>query len=518
MSEKEATYRELINECQKLQKELESYRRYNELIEASEAKVNSLINNQDASIWSIDTNYNYVVLNNFFIKAYKEAFGIDLQKGTSALSILPPELARYWKEKYDIALTGQKTDFEFTNTNNGIESIYQVSLNPVLTNNKVTGVSALSIDISNQKQVETALAENNTNMLAIMDNTLESIWAIDTNYNILFTNSVFKSEFHKSFGVELIRGNNLLEALPEVLKPVWKPRYDRALNNERFSFIDEIDTGKQVYYVEVSMNPILSNNQVIGTSFFANNITQRIVAQKALKESEKQLQELNRTKDKFFSIIAHDLRSPFNSILGLSDLLVSKAIDKGDIEETARSIQKSSQQAMALISNLLEWSSSQSGKIDYKPNTLDICDVLNEELKALEANYKQKDIAIKKSIPETTQVFADRYMIGSVFRNLLSNAIKFTDKKGHIELSCHPNKTHITFTIKDNGIGIAEDNIPKLFRIDQNLSTQGTHNEQGTGLGLSLCKEFIEMHGGQIWAESELNKGSAFYFTLPLYS
>ncbi len=513
---KKATYQELYNKCQQLEKELENNRLVNELIANSEARVNSLINNQDASIWAIDNNYNYVVVNNFFAQAYEKAFGIKLQVGTSALSLVPPNVAKFWKEKYDIALTGQKTDFEFIHTTNGYESVYQVSLNPVMSNNRVTGVSALSIEITKQKQTETALAENNTNMQAILDNTLESIWAIDTDYNILFTNSVFKYEFLNNFGVEINKGTNLLNALPDKLKPIWKPRYDRALNNERFSFVDEVDTGKQIYYVEVSMNPIVSNEQVIGASFFANNITQRTVAQKALKESEKQLKELNRTKDKFFSIIAHDLRNPFNSILGLSDLLVNNIAQKDNIEEIAKNILKSSQQAMDLISNLLEWSSSQSGKIDFKPDSIDISDVVNEALISVEANYKQKSIVIHNNITSPTIFIADRYMIGSIFRNLISNAIKFTNEGGIIELSSASNTTQITFSIKDNGIGIEENNINKLFRIDQNFSTQGTNKEQGTGLGLALCKEFIERHNGQIWVNSEKNKGSEFSFSLPI--
>lgn len=509
------THQELLEQNDRLNRELEHLRQQVKAEEASEAKVKSLINNQDASIWSIDVNYNYVILNDFFIKAYKEAFGIELIKGAPALEILEPELAAFWRDKYDQALGGKKIDFEFVHELNGRESFYQVSLNPVISNNEVTGVSALSTDITNQKLIEAALAENNANMLAIMDNTLESIWAIDTAYNILFANSVFKNEFFTSFNVQLNKGVNLLNSLPEPLKPIWKPRYDRALNNERFSFVDEIDTGKQIYYVEVSMNPIMNNGKVVGASFFANDITRRTVAQKALKENEKRLEELNHTKDKFFSIIAHDLRSPFNSILGLSNLLVENIVDDNDIETTAQAIQKSAHQSVALISNLLEWARSQTGKIDYQPDLIDINNIIREELISLEPLTKQKQIQINNHIAWPTIAYADQYMLGCIMRNLLSNAIKFTNPSGQITLSAEYKENQLIVSIKDSGVGIDATNIPKLFVIDQNHSTSGTHNEQGTGLGLVLCKEFIEMHGGKIWVRSEKNKGSEFSFTLP---
>ena len=487
--------------------------------EETYSNLNALINNQDTSIWSIDSEYNYIIFNNYFKNAYKEAFGITLEKGLNSLDILSTELATFWKDKYDTALKGNQINFEFDNQHNNTVHTYKVSLNPVISNYTVIGVTALSVDITEQKSIKQILQESNTNMMAIMENTLESIWAINTSYEILYTNSVFNTEFYNSFGVKLEKGTNLLKSLPEGIQSTWKARYDRALNNERFSFVDEVHVGDKIIYIEVSMNPIIRDNKVIGASFFANDISRRVNALKALEENEQRLKESNITKDKFFSIIAHDLKSPFTSIAGLSDLLVSEAQNGRsieNIENTAKIIQKSSHHAMNLITNLLEWSRSQSGRMTFNPDYFDVTSVIQEELSAFESIARQKQIRINNTIISKTVVYADKYMISSIFRNLISNALKFTNSNGQISISSRLNEVEIFFSVSDTGVGIDTEDLPKLFVIDQNHSTNGTDNEQGTGLGLILCKEFTEKHQGHIWARSEKNKGSEFCFSLPV--
>ncbi|MCU4154465.1 PAS domain-containing sensor histidine kinase [Carboxylicivirga sp. A043] len=507
---------ELLNEGERLKREDEILQNESSQLEAVNSNLNALINNQDASIWSIDTQYNYVLFNDFFKQVNKDIFGVELKRGLNSLSILPADIADFWKEKYDQALLGKQVRFEFVADTNDEAHIYDIALNPVISKQKIIGVSALSIEITEQKKAEQALLDSNTNMSAIMENTLESIWAINTNYEILYSNTVFTNSFLNSFGVKLKKGTNLLESLPDTLKPVWKARYDRALSNERFSFVDEINLDESIIYVEVSMNPIIRNNKVIGASFFANDISKRINALKALEENEQRLKESNVTKDKFFSIIAHDLKSPFNSIVGLSDLLVSSSEKGEDIERIAKIIQKSSHQAMNLITNLLEWARSQSGKIAFNPEYFNVTSILREEITAFESKSNKKQITINNKVNSNTIIFADKHMVSFIFRNLISNALKFTHCKGQITISSQLRNEEIIFSVIDNGVGIYPDDIPKLFVIDQSYSTIGTDNEQGTGLGLILCKEFTGKHKGRIWAKSKKNKGSEFYFSLPV--
>ncbi|HEY6913094.1 MAG TPA: HAMP domain-containing sensor histidine kinase, partial [Paludibacter sp.] len=227
---------------------------------------------------------------------------------------------------------------------------------------------------------------------------------------------------------------------------------------------------------------------------------------------------LNAAKDKFFSIIAHDLKGPFNSIIGFSDLLVDGIREKDyeEIEKYAMIIQNSSRRAMDLIMNLMEWSRSQTGRLDFNPENMDIVALVKTIAQLLNDSAQQKSIVLYTEMPEQTMVFVDKAMMGTVLRNLISNAIKFTNAGGEIVISVNKTSEMVIVTVTDNGVGIRADAMDKLFVIEKSYSTIGTNDEKGTGLGLILCKEFIERHGGTIWAESEFGKGSSFHFTIPL--
>ncbi|MEA2041022.1 MAG: HAMP domain-containing sensor histidine kinase [Bacteroidota bacterium] len=237
---------------------------------------------------------------------------------------------------------------------------------------------------------------------------------------------------------------------------------------------------------------------------------------KQIQKSEAKLRESNATKDKFFSIIAHDLRSPFNAILGFSKILLQTHRDYDDDsrEELIKSVDSSANRAFKLLENLLTWSLSQSGKINYLPEKLHLKIQVFETIFDLQEVANKKNIKILDTVSENEMIFADKNMITTVLRNLISNAIKFTNKNGEIKISAEQDEKDIIISVIDNGVGINKKELQKIFNISEKASTQGTENEQGTGLGLAVCKEFVEKHSGKIWVESEIDKGSTFYFTI----
>lgn len=277
----------------------------------------------------------------------------------------------------------------------------------------------------------------------------------------------------------------------------------------------ETKNGKAINVEFVSNVYFADRNKVIQCNI--RDITERKLTEEKLKESENRLTELNSTKDKFFSIIAHDLKSPFNSIVGFSDLLKEKVQEKDyeGMEKYIEIIQNSSQNAMNLLMNLLEWSRLQTGRIKFSPEQIDLVSLVNVVNELLKDSALQKSITISCEFSGNDHVFADKDMISAILRNLISNAIKFTYPGGHIVISVEQSLNEIIVSVSDNGIGMRENAIKKLFLIEESHTTLGTQNEQGTGLGLLLCKEFIEKHDGEIWAESELGKGSKFSFKLP---
>jgi len=236
-----------------------------------------------------------------------------------------------------------------------------------------------------------------------------------------------------------------------------------------------------------------------------------------LRKTNADLKEVITTKDKFFSIIAHDLKTPFNTLLGFSELLL-KEYDNRDPEENKEIIThifNSAVHGFDLLNNLLEWSRSQTGRIEFEPQDFSLTDLIRQNILSISDAAFKKNIEVQNEITEYILAFGDRRMINTVVRNMISNALKFTEPGGKIVLSYKKESEFIEVTVSDTGVGIKEKNISKLFRLEESISTPGTDKEQGTGLGLILCKEFVEKNKGKIWVESEYGKGSKFKFTIP---
>ncbi len=242
---------------------------------------------------------------------------------------------------------------------------------------------------------------------------------------------------------------------------------------------------------------------------------------KLLAEQNETLKNLVSTKDKFFSIIAHDLKNPFNTLLNFSQLLCSNLhrYDFEKIEKFVKIIQDSASKGYKLLENLLEWSRSQMGRIEFRPEKINLQTVFEDISTLLSNTAISKNISLKiNESLENFILFADMNMTRTILRNLISNALKFTHNYGEVKVSSRIMESNwVEICVSDTGIGISQENIAKLFRIEEHLTTKGTAQEIGTGLGLILCKEFVEKHNGKIWCESEVGRGSKFYFTLPLY-
>lgn len=254
--------------------------------------------------------------------------------------------------------------------------------------------------------------------------------------------------------------------------------------------------------------------------FVSDQITQAIERKKnaeAIKNYAEELIQSNKTKDKFFSILAHDLRNPFITILGFSDLLITDYNELTDEERLfyVEEMKKSAEISHNLLQNLLQWSRSQTGRIEFRPANVNLKNVILSNIEITKPTAERKQITLSTNVRDDIFVFADEDMINTVIRNLLTNALKFTNKSGEVQLVVKINDNFVETSVCDNGVGMDEEAMSKLFRLDFSLSQPGTDNEMGTGLGLILCKEFIEKNGGVINVQSQLGKGSKFSFKLP---
>ena len=238
-----------------------------------------------------------------------------------------------------------------------------------------------------------------------------------------------------------------------------------------------------------------------------------------LEESNEKLKLINSTKDKFFSIIAHDLRSPLGAILSFSNLIDDECSSTKDIDtvtEYNTYLNQSARNLNSLLENLLQWSKAQLGSIKHHPINLNLSQIIEDNIEIQRLKAKEKSINIKSLVDGNISVYADINMVNTIVRNLLSNAIKFSYPKSEIILSSETKSNMLHLSVQDKGIGISQSKQEKLFKIDSNLSTLGTNNETGTGLGLILCKEFVKENGGTVKIKSEEGKGATFTFTIPL--
>jgi two-component system, sensor histidine kinase and response regulator len=237
-----------------------------------------------------------------------------------------------------------------------------------------------------------------------------------------------------------------------------------------------------------------------------------------LENAKIELRDLNAEKDKFFSIIAHDLKSPFGALIGMLELMSKnfEIFTEEELKETSKELYSSAQGVYKLLENLLEWSRIQRKTISFNPVHSNIYLIANNIVQILNMQAKNKSILLVNELPENLTAYSDENMVSTILRNLVSNAIKFTRPQGQVRITSEVKDGYVCISVTDNGIGMKEDDMSKLFRIDVHHTTKGTSDEKGTGLGLILCKEFVEINGGQISLESKQGEGTTFTFSLPL--
>ena len=441
---------------------------------------------------------------------------------------------------------GVEYDMEFPFvTLKGNKRWIRTKTQPIFENGKVSRVIGTMIDITEHKIIENQLLEakqkaeeSETRLELAVDSDKLGVWDLNLYNNELIWNDRM---FH-IYGIEkkTFEKNNLV--WEKSLHPDDKEKALKTFNNAiqshkeyntQFRIVRPDKTilhikSDAVIIYDAQNNPIrmIGINRDI-TEYVYNReklmqynekLEQMVEARtQELTNANLMLNELNATKDKFFSIIAHDLKNPFNSLIGYSDLLLLNA-DKITFEKVKRYAELmngSAKDAYVLLENLLEWSRIQTGKIEPNPVKTKPSEIIGEIKFLYEPMALAKGINVETTLKTDEVIFADKEMIKTVLRNLITNAVKFTYAKGWVKIETQKSKKNIEFTITDNGCGIETEHLQKLFKIDNKLSKNGTADEKGTGLGLILCKEFVEMNGGQISVESEVEKGSRFKFTIP---
>ncbi len=296
-----------------------------------------------------------------------------------------------------------------------------------------------------------------------------------------------------------------------------KKNVEANLNTTPFLWIGRFLIEGEIIWTHLESLPRkLTNGDTIWTGIFFD-ITDKKKVEQEIQQKNEELELLNREKDKLFSIIAHDLRGPFSTFMGLTQIMAERLskLTLDEIQRMVLSMQSSSSNIYILLENLLQWATVQRGLIAFLPIKVSLSASINETNTIILEAAARKHITISNNIQTDIEVFADKNLLHSILRNLVSNAVKFTPIDGKIYISVSRGQHNVVISIKDSGIGISSEAMKNLFQIGLQNNSCGTEGEPSTGLGLILCKEFVEKHGGTIWAESEEGKGSTFSFSLP---
>jgi PAS domain S-box-containing protein len=489
----------------------------------NKANLEALIENNDDVIWSLDKEYRLLTFNSGFKRIFEKIFGLNVSHYYKVLStdFFNEKLYEKWKSYYDRALQGERFTVSFSPLKK-MDLVYEFAFNPIFDNKKIIGVSIFGRNVTERVKIEEALRESEENFRLLFESSPLGTYIAEPNGKINDVNQA-ALKILGSPSAEATKQINVI-TFPPLVKNGYAAAFSKCVETAQIQKFESryLTKWAKDLYLSSYIVPLKNEKgKVVKVYTIMEDTTERNLAIQALKESEKKLKESNKTKDIFFSIIAHDLRSPFNTMLGFSKLLSDNYDDYSEEEKKKfiNIIYTGIKDTFNLLENLLLWSRSQRGKIEFNPERINLFLLTNKMIKLLKQQANVKSITIYNKINEYYFVNADQNMLSTIIRNLLSNAVKFTGKGGVITLSSATSikdgKNFIEVSVNDSGVGISEEAQSKLFVLSEIRSTRGTENEKGSGLGLILCKEFVEKHGGDIRVSSKEGKGSTFTFSIP---
>ena len=443
--------------------------------------------------------------------------------GKSDFDLYPKELAEgFFADDQLVLQKGQQVinKEEFLIDANGQKQWLLTSKIPIKDEKgNILGILGIGRNITSHRQTEQDLRESEIKLKVILQSTADGILAIDGNGKVIKTNKRFAKFWQ--IPQALIDSGDDHALLNFVVDQLTYP--DEFISKvQKLYNSTEVDLShiqlKDGRTLERYSSPLILPNSPIGRVWSFRDITIARHAEEEIQKHNKELSNSNAEKDKFFSIIAHDLRNPIGSFMALTKIMADDlpSLTMLEIQEIAINMSKSATNLYRLLENLLQWSQIQKGTIPFNPGVVQIERFINESIETIQESAKTKGIELLTHIPGGLEVFADTNMLQTIIRNLVSNAVKFTAKGGKVLLSAKVgNFKSVEISIQDYGIGMSPVMVDNLFRLDIKTNRLGTDGEPSSGLGLLLCKEFIEKHGGKIWIESEEGKGSVFHFTLP---
>ncbi len=511
--------RNLEKRILELQEKAKNKREANQLL-------TTILDNSFESIVFIDTNKKIQFFNQIASTRSLELFGKSLQIGSSIYDLTLPEDKKNFDRHFYSALQGKRIFVDKSVPVNNTSYWFELQYAPVKNeNDEIFGVLFIARDINEKKQAEAELKKSENRFHAVFDQApLGIALAESPTGEFVQINPKFCEIL--GYNEEEIIGKRFLDVTHSEDVKLSLEQWQILLEGKKKPISFEkryIAKDGNTVWTNIRLVPLLETGTESNYHLLILlDITESKTASETLKKYMLELENLNKTKDKFFGIIAHDLRNPFGGILGITAILDSKMKEEQMNESMTlyrkyiQIVHTAAQSAYRLLENLLQWARAQTGEISVRQKNLSLIDLVNLTIPLVSGNAFKKNITIEKDLVGNEIVYADESLVATILRNLLTNAIKFTPNNGKVILSTVRKENFLEISISDTGSGMDTNDLGNIFRIDSHFSQPGTENEIGSGLGLILCKEFAEKNGGEIWVKSQPGIGSTFTFSLPL--
>jgi PAS domain S-box-containing protein len=500
-----------------LQKEME------EALRTSETHLKALIHTIPDSVWLKDKKGEFIWCN----AAFEEMNGLTEADiiGKTDNDLSPKELADFFAgTDRQVLKTRKAVQFENQSFSKktGTTIVLETIKAPLLdSEGKVSGILGIARDITERKLAKERLSDERTLLRTIIDMIPDAIYVKDKQGRKILANPKEVSISGKNSEEEVL-GKTDNELYTERTAIRFQEEDNKIMKTGKSLFNYEsqlVDNKGKKHWLQGFKAPLVNTkNEIVGIVGLNHDVTEQKLAEIEIQKRNEELAKINAEKDKFFSIIAHDLRGPFGNFLSLTEMMTEefKDLSPEQLREMVTALKTSSAKLYGLLENLLQWSRSQRNMMKFEPEITQLSFLVNKSIKPLIDSATKKEIKVEMSIPENVTIYADNHLMETVIRNLFSNAIKFTPKNGKITISAtHRKNNWLEVAVSDSGIGMSNELAENLFKLDKETGRKGTEGEPSSGLGLLLCKEFVEKNGGVLRVESKEGAGSTFYFTTP---
>jgi len=476
----------------------------------------SIIEDADSNILLLDDEFRIVTINPGFYWIFLETYGVELKKGTfilQSMHAINPGLTRLWTARCQTALSGTPVKAEDEFEIGGKVNHWEIHFNSETFADGRQFVSVFSRDVTVRKAYQKKIIGNEANVRSILNTIENSIWLINSDYELIDFNKEFFRWYKQAYGIKLDRGKNILELIPKHLADLreqWRARYEAGLKGRPGKYLETYHVGNALRTYEVKTYPIVEDGRVTGLTIYSRDITQHREAEDLLKRQNEELTKINAELDRFVYSASHDLRAPLMSVKGLLNMIkVDK--DKSNLDQYLNLIDTSINKLDNFITDIIHY--SRNSRMDIMPSKIHFHELVKESIETLkymdDAERVKSIITIRDSVP----FYSDHSRLLIIFNNIISNAVRYHDKwkDSYLKIDIHifDDRAEIQFT--DNGVGIAEEFQDKIFK----MFFRASYESKGSGLGLYIVKSTAEKLNGTISVKSKLGEGSTFFIEIP---